>query len=221
MSNIVDLSRPIEPHFRWSFERSLAGDLARGDPFQVTKLNMVVHCYTHMDTPRHVAADGATTSDIGLDRLCREAAVVDLTAIEANGPIEPDRLARAGGHIRADDIVLLHTGWDARCSVHDAEFWTTAPYLTREACEWLLAKKIGALGVDFPQDYAIRRLFMGESPPIGEYFSHDILLRNGVLLIEYLCNLAAIEGERTMLYILPLKIPESDGAPARVIAHNG
>ena len=31
MTKIVDLSRSIEPHFRWSFERSLAGDLARGD----------------------------------------------------------------------------------------------------------------------------------------------------------------------------------------------
>jgi kynurenine formamidase len=39
-----------------------------------------------------------------------------------------------------------------------------------------------------------------------------------VILIEYLCNLAALESERTQLFALPLKLPDADGAPARVIA---
>jgi len=37
--------------------------------------------------------------------------------------------------------------------------------------------------------------------------------------IEYLCNLGALKGPRTMLFALPLKIPGADGAPARVIAY--
>jgi arylformamidase len=45
-----------------------------------------------------------------------------------------------------------------------------------------------------------------------------VLLRNGVTLIEYLSNTAALAGPRTFLCCLPLKIPGADGAPARVIA---
>ncbi len=86
------------------------------------------------------------------------------------------------------------------------------------ACRWLLARGIKALGVDFPQDYPIRLLLAGKRAPIAEFVSHDILLRNGVILIEYLCNLGALPGPRTTLFALPLKVPGADGAPARVIA---
>ncbi len=48
--------------------------------------------------------------------------------------------------------------------------------------------------------------------------THDVLLRNGVIMIEYLCNLHRLSGDRTFLVALPLKIPDCDGAPARVIA---
>ena len=48
--------------------------------------------------------------------------------------------------------------------------------------------------------------------------THDVLLRNGVILIEYLSNTAALTEPRTFLCCLPLKVPGADGAPARVIA---
>ena len=38
--------------------------------------------------------------------------------------------------------------------------------------------------------------------------------------IEYLCNLGALQGPRTTLFALPLKVPGADGAPARVIAYD-
>ncbi len=70
-----------------------------------------------------------------------------------------------------------------------------------------------------PQDYPIRELLGGKQAPIAEFVSHDILLRNGVILIEYLTNLGALSSPRTTLFALPLNIPNSDGAPARVIAY--
>ena len=54
--------------------------------------------------------------------------------------------------------------------------------------------------------------------PNEEYVTHDLLLRNGVIMIEYLQNMAALRGPHTELYALPLKIPEADGTPARAIA---
>jgi kynurenine formamidase len=78
---------------------------------------------------------------------------------------------------------------------------------------------IKAIGFDFPQDYPIRLLLKGEEKrPFEEHVTHDILLRSGVTMIEYLCNTVALTANRTFLCALPLKVPAADGAPTRVIA---
>ncbi len=53
------------------------------------------------------------------------------------------------------------------------------------------------MAFDFPQDYTIRLLLKGERRPLAENVTHDVLLKNGVTLIEYLCNTAALTGPRT------------------------
>jgi kynurenine formamidase len=90
--------------------------------------------------------------------------------------------------------------------------------MTREASEWLLERRPRAVAFDFPQDYTIRLLLKGERRPLAENVTHDVLLKNGVILIEYLSNTVALTKPRIFLCCLPLKIPGADGAPARVIA---
>jgi kynurenine formamidase len=218
MQRIVDLTMPVADHFRWSVERRLKGDFAKGDEFQITWIGWTVHGFTHVDSPRHMVPGGTTTSDITLEQIVGDAAVVDLTAVKPDTAIDAATIERAGGHIRKGDIVLLKTGWDRVESANTPEFWTRAPYMTREACEWLLARGIRAIGFDFPQDYPIRGLLTGAKAPMREFVTHDVLLRAGVIMIEYLCNMSAIKGPRTQFIALPLEIPDSDGAPARVIA---
>ena len=219
MTRIVDLSMPIEDHFRWPVERSHKGDLEAGEVFQISRLGWVVHGFTHVDAPRHMVAGGDTTSEVALDRTIGTAAVLDLSGIAPNTEITAEMIAEAAGHLEANDIALIKTCWEEVHSPRTPEFWTESPYLSAEACRWLLEREIKALGVDFPQDYPIRGVLKGEQAPIAEFVSHDILLRNGVILIEYLTNLGALESPRTTLFALPLKIPNSDGAPARVIAY--
>jgi len=48
--------------------------------------------------------------------------------------------------------------------------------------------------------------------------THHLLLRKGIFLIEYLCNVDQIGSGRAAVYALPLKVLQSEGAPARVIA---
>ncbi len=218
MSRIVDLSVAIEPHFRWHMERSLRSDFARGDAFQVTWLGLAVHGYTHIDAARHILPDGATTSTTPLEQTCGPAAIVDLSDVAPGEEITPERIAERGGHVEPGDIVLLRTRWDEKRALHSREFWTDSPHLSRGACQWLLEQRIKALAPDFPQDYPIRLLLDGESRPLEEFVSHDVLLRNGVILIEYACNFGALNGQRTLVYALPLRLPDADGAPARVIA---
>ena len=215
---IVDLTFPIEPHFRWSVERKMVQKMEEGSAFQATWLAMPVHCFTHIDTPRHMVPGGSTTDDIRLDHLVGEAKIVDLSGIAPDTAIGADRLAAAGAHVGPGDTVLLKTCWDTVRSLRTPEYWTTAPYMTREGCQWLLDRGIRVIGYDFPQDYPIRGLLTGRKAPIEEFVTHDVLLRNGVIMIEYLCNLSQITGDRATLIALPMKVPDSDGAPARVIA---
>ena len=42
MTRIIDLSLPIEDHFRWPVERRVKGDHDRGDVFQATWLGWFV-----------------------------------------------------------------------------------------------------------------------------------------------------------------------------------
>lgn len=215
---IVDLSMPIANHLRWSVDRHLKGDFAQGDQFQVTYLGWAVHGFTHVDAPRHMVPDGPTTSDLSLDTLVGSAAVIDLTDIAPESEISAEQLQKAGAHIQANDIVVTKTAWDTIESPQTPKFWTRAPYMSREAAEWLLAKQIRAIAFDFPQDYPIRKLLVDQVDPITEFVTHDVLLRNNITLIEYICNTASITQDRVDFYALPLKILNSDGAPARVIA---
>lgn len=218
MARIIDLTVSIEPHFRWPMERSLKSDFDEGSQFQITWLGLVVHGFTHMDSPRHMVPGGDTSTEVPLEATIGDAAVVDISDVEPCQEISADLLAERGAHIAAGDIVLLKTCWDERRDLHTKEFWTDSPYLSRGACEWLLERKIKALAPDFPQDYPIRGLLGGKTAPIEDFVSHDVLLRNGVILIEYVCNFGALTKPRTTVYALPLKLPDSDGCPARVIA---
>ena len=101
----------------------------------------------------------------------------------------------------------MRSCWEQQRSPRTEEFWTEAPYLTREAAEWLLARRPKAVAFDFPQDYPIRLLLKGETRPLEENVTHDVLLRNGVILIEYLSNTAALVEPRSWFCCLPLKIP--------------
>ncbi|MEM7021124.1 MAG: cyclase family protein [Pseudomonadota bacterium] len=217
-TSMVDLSMSIEDHFRWPVERQVKGSHVRGDVFEATWLGWTVHGFTHMDAPRHCVAGGPTTEQIELERTVGEAAVVDLNPIEPNQAITEEHLAGAGQHIGTNEIVILKSCWEQQRSPRTPEFWTDAPYMTRDAAVWLLARQPRAVGFDFPQDYAIRLLLKGESRPLEENVTHDVLLANGIILIEYLSNTAALAGPRTFLCCLPLKVPHADGAPARVVA---
>ncbi len=218
MSTPIDLTMPIVDHFRWPVERRLIADHDKGDFFQVTWQGFAVHGFTHMDSPRHYFSDGKTTDNIALEQTVGPAAVIDLLTIEPNTMIDAAMLEDNGAHLAPGEIVVFKTGWGEQRSVSTPEFWLDAPYLHRSAAEWLLSRSPKAVAFDFPQDYCIRLLLSGEVRPIDEHVSHDVLLRNDVVLIEYLTNTQALKTARVDFCCLPLKLPASDGAPARVIA---
>ncbi len=214
---LIDLSMTIQPMWRWPVEIGLVKSFSCGDPYQVTAIKTTMHSFTHIDTPLHIERGRESIDEVDLERLCGQAAVIDLRPVTENQEIGRDLLVERSAHVRPDDIVLLKTGWDLLRDYTTKDYWLEAPYLSRDAAQWLSERSIKAVGFDFPQDYVIREI-PDRHPAAEEMPTHDLLLRRGILLIEYLCNVHRIEGERVLVYALPLKIAGGEGACARVVA---
>ncbi len=219
---IIDLSMPIlAGHPRWPTEVSASGDLAKGDLAQITWIRVSCHAYTHVDARRHMFADGATIEATPLDDLVGRCAVLDLMDAQPNEALGPERLAARGAHVKKGGMLLFKTGWDRHRSPQTKEFWLDAPYLTREAALWIKDTGVRTVAYDFPQDYVIRLSLSGEKRPLPEHVTHDVLLRSGVHMIEYVANTAAIRESEVFFSAAPLKIPGGDGAPARAYCIEG
>lgn len=214
---IIDLSMNVAPTWRWHCEIHTTGDFAAGDPYRFTALKTGMHSFTHVDAPLHIEPRRESIDCIDLDKLCGAAAVLDLGPVRPNQEIGSDLLEQRGRHVRPQDIVLMKTGWDLVRSYTSREYWTEAPYLSRDAAAWLSRQPIKAVGFDFPQDFRIREI-PDRHPPVEEMPTHDLVLRKGIPLIEYLCNLHRVSAPRVEVYALPLKVIGGDGGSARVIA---
>ena len=215
----IDLSFPVRDHFRWPVETDLIHDLSAGDVFQTTRIRTICHAFTHADAPLHVDASGADIASMDVATWVGEAAVLDLSDVEENAAITEDLLDARGDHVGQGDIVLLRTDWDVRQDIAQRSFWEESPYLTRGAANWLADREIVCAGFDFPQDHAIRGVALGGAQARAKDFvTHDVLLRRGVGLLEYLAGLRGIRGPRTFLVALPLRLAGVDGSPVRAVA---
>lgn len=218
---MIDLSMPIEPHFRWPVDLAIKGDIAAGDPFRVSRISMTCHGFSHVDAQAHVIAHSPTIEATALSRVVGPCRVLDLRDVAPNQAIDAQRLAAADPGGPEGEILLLSAGWDTKRDYRTREFWLDAPYLTREAALWLKDRKPTALAFDFPQDYPIRLLLDDKHVPFEQHVTHDICLRAGITLIEYVVNTSALTRPRTFLCAAPLKLPNADGSPARIFAIEG
>jgi kynurenine formamidase len=217
----VDLSFPIDPHhFRWRHERELVDRLRDGAPFETSRFAMSAHAFTHADAPSHVAAGAHALHEVPVSTWVGTASVLDLSDIAPGAPIGADQLARAARRapeLVPGDIVLLRTDWDRRRDIATPDYWHDAPWVDRSGAEWLAGGGPRAVGFDFPQDEPIRRTLAGEPGTPPEFVTHDVLLRSGIGLIEYLHGLDRLPA-RVLLVAAPIALVGSDGGPTRALA---
>lgn len=218
---IIDLSMPIAPHFRWPFELAVKGDIAAGDQFRVSRIAAPCHGFSHVDAAAHFVAGAPTIEKTPLRQVVGPCRVLDLSARPDNAAIGPEHLAAADPGGAEGEILLLAAQWSDRRDYNDRRFWTEAPWLTLEAAQWLAERKPTAVAFDFPQDYPIRLLLDGKEVPKPEHVTHHVLLSHGVTLIEYVVNTRKLSDPRVLLSAAPLLIPDADGAPARIYAIEG
>jgi len=183
-----------------TLEQTQIRAITRGDAANLTHLSMGAHTGTHVDAPAHFIDGAPTLEQIPLDRFVGPAQVLDL-----RGRAAIDAQALRHHEIRDGDIVLFLTDNSERWA--QPGFQKDFTYLTRDAAEYLLERRVKTIGMD----YLSIEQFGSQTFEV-----HKLLLGAGVLVIEGL-DLRTIAAGSYFLSCLPLKLEGVDGAPARAV----
>ena len=169
------------------------------------------HTGTHCDAQRHFIPNGSSIEHLPLELLIGPARLVDLTEIGQKQRVDAALLERRLGATPGERLVLRFdwsSHWGTRA------YYQHYPFLTTEAAEWIVTRGVRLLGMDTPSPDNPR----DDAASDNDSPVHKILLGHGITLVEYLCNLAQIQEDHFELIVLPLKIENGDGAPARCVA---
>ncbi|HTN71465.1 MAG TPA: cyclase family protein, partial [Methylomirabilota bacterium] len=187
-------------------------------------VQMTVHVGTHIDSPHHFFRDKPSVEQLPLEPMIGKAVILDLTFKGiAHASITPadlnqaeQRLRQQGIEIQEGVMLFLRTDWPKGHDTSDPKWWNDSPYLTKEAAQWVVAKKPSVVGFDFAQeekgsDYQKADEILGSAMRV-----HRTILPKVTFQIENLINLDQI-GSTAQVIALPVKW-KTESAPARVIA---
>lgn len=219
MNKVIDLTLTVREHWRWLVK--LYPHHTFDDSFflhQFMEYNL--HGFTHADALLHFLPGKPSIEKVPLDKFMGEAAVVNLSHLGENDGVTAAELERHAQHVTAGDIVLLRTDWPLKCDYMGRDFWGKAPYTARDACEWLVKRKIKTVGYDYPPDQVLRyeMLEPQRESKREDSTTHDVFFKEGIFVIEYLCNLHLITKKRVQFMALPIPIQGAEGSPVRAIA---
>lgn len=212
---IIDLTLPVvEGMGRFGLDTEFDTPITFDEVnWQGSVFRMFAHTGTHIDAPIHFIRDGLTIDQAPLDRLIGRGLVFDLSAKGDSEAIDSSDLKSSDPGIEAGDIAVLQTDWTDK-HWGTSRFVEESPYLTPDGAQWLVDQSVKAIVYDFSEEFVVRNPnFRGEQ---GEV--HHIILGSGVWNIEYVKNLAALQGAAVTIVALPLMLTGLDGSPARVIA---
>ena len=138
-------------------------------------------------------------------------------------PITREDLEKFGNKIQRNYVVMLYTGFSRAWSTE--EFLYNWPYLDRSGADYLIERKIRAVGIEalsiagwpgkegYPYPSRVARDDVA--------YVHYKLLSNGIYVIEGAANLDMAlskckDGEGLFLFA-PLKIRGAEGSPVRLL----
>jgi arylformamidase len=197
---IVDLTHQLHAGFSFAFEQlDFHSEKSRG--------NLPV---TRVESPALLVENGRTLDVMNPELFLKDAVLLDLTEMKPNQQIDDEDLEAAeegaGLALREGEIAIIHTRWDR--FVGSEQYWSSHPTLSENAADYLAFKRISGLGIDSPSI---------DQPRNQALTVHSKLMRNGVCVIEDLCNLQEIDQPRFRLIALPLRI-RAPSSPVRALA---
>jgi arylformamidase len=231
---LIDLTLPVQTQLDWTKypARRAYGQwepptilttytTVEREGLMMQRLETTTQSFTHFDAPRHFNKEGLTADEVPLDRFIGEAVVIDMLHKQPGDAVKAQDLEDSRTDIEHGDIALIRTGWTERGPWGTERFWRDMIYLEEDACDWLLARRIRSLALDFQADVKPFNVCegCGQLTPSGRGSpNHVKFLQAGVVLLEWLTNLSQLRQSRVFLMALPLKLVGADGAPMRVIA---
>ena len=201
---IIDISWPITTSITEYKDRKTVvitqTKVFEQDRVRESIITMHTHTGTHVDAPAHFLKDGVHSDTIHLSRLMGACAVLDLS--ECDQKIEKNDLLNFS--FAENDIVLLKT--KNSLISPDALFNTQFIYLAACAAEYLVSRKIKAIGIDY--------LGIERNQPNHE--THKLFMEANIPIIEGV-RLAHVQPDRYQFICLPLALFSIEAAPARAV----
>ncbi len=192
------------------------------DGYYCQTLFLPEHAGAHVDAPFHIHArlPEDTIDRAPVDCILGRAVVIDLASYGlgagdyGTARMFQEQEERRGVRIQAGDIVLVNFGWLRRdWSLTDWRLVTNSPRLDASVADYLLERRIKALGSDTIACGSAMR-----DSVLAFCHIHDRLLPNCVYLMECLQNLEDLPAQ-VLFVAAPLKIKKGSGSPIRALAY--
>ncbi len=231
---LVDLTHPFnEQSIYWptaeAFKKTtvFVGRTPGGWFYAAYNYSAAEHGGTHIDSPIHFAEGAQTTDKVPLSSLIGPGYVIDVSEKAAANvdyqvsSADIEAFEAEHGQIPEGAIVLLNTGRahlypDREAYMGTAERGEEAvaklhfPGLGPDGAKLLVARKIGAVGLDTPSiDY-------GQSK---NFASHVELMTHNIPAFENVGDMRELPPTGSTIIALPMKIEGGSGAPLRIVAH--
>jgi len=213
VGRVIDISLPIGKELMtWPGDPPAEvvprSELSKGDQANVSDIRITTHTGTHIDPPLHFIEGADGIDRVPLEALYGPATVVDLRG--RTGPISVEEL----------EALSLPNGVERLLVKSDnSEIWRNLPAgfpdsytcFAPDSARWVVDRGIRLVGVDF---------LSVEQRGTPGHPTHLTFLENGVVIVEGL-NLGDVEPGAYTLAVLPLRIVDGDGGPARAMLVQG
>jgi len=184
------------------YSRQWVARLSGGDGCDLSRIEMSAHAGTHIDAPAHFIPQGKTIDQYAAGDFIRTAHVVDIA-----DPLAIRAEAIAAVNSRPGDALLFRTANSTSGRIVSGAFSEAFVYLTPEAADACVARRVGLVGIDF---ITIDR-YGDPAFPV-----HRILLGAGIFILEGI-NLAHVPAGVYTLVCLPLRIAAAEASPVRAV----
>jgi arylformamidase len=213
-ARIVDLSKKVSPgKAEGPLDTGKRKYEIKGFTFPPGELmhyiDMESHISTHVEAPSHYVPvrhrrEAEDISQLSLNKFFGLATFVNCKNLAPRTPIGPEVLRKFP--LQEHDIVLVGNG---------SHKGPDRSRMIKEGLEYLLAKKVKMVGFD-------DTIFV-ENPELlpkdlKTYFTHDLLLTNGIPVIEGLANLGELTNPRCLFFGFPAKMGGLESFPIRALA---
>jgi arylformamidase len=173
-----------------------------GTSFQIAVYELGGNTGTYVDAPFHRHRQGPDLADLALEKLADLSGVV-VTALR-EGPIGPEMFS---GVDLAGKAVLVRTDWSDCWG--SSEYFQSGPFLTADACRFLVRAQATLVGIDCANIDNMR----DPARP-----AHTILLAAGIPIVEHLRGLDELPPGGFRFFAVPPAIEGGTSFPVRAFA---